>query len=134
MSYPGKLNKCGKIAAVVRKKAAAGVPVTEIFASIQNYQNAPGSMSTFYKYYREDMDAARGEITEKIANKVIQKALEGDDFKAQELWLTTKGGWSKQNTNHIIEAEENEEERTNALNVLMNKLGYGDKDEGEADS
>lgn len=126
MSLNGKLKKCGKIAATVRKKAAAGVPVTEIFASIQNYQNAPGSMTTFYKYYREDMDAARGEITEQIANKVIKKALEGDDFKAQELWLTTKGGWSKQQTNTIVDVEENEEEKSNALNVLMGKLGFNE--------
>lgn len=127
-----KIKKCGKIAAAVRKKAASGVPVTEIFASIQNYQNAPRSMTGFYKYYREDMDAARGEVTEKIANKIIAKALEGDDFRAQQLWLTTKGGWSTNNTHNIIEAEENEEERTNALNVLMGKLGFNkEKEDGE---
>ena len=124
-----KKEKCGKISAVVRKKAAAGVPVTEIFASIQGYQNAPGSMTSFYKYYRDDMDAARGEITEKIANKVINKALNDDDFRAQELWLTTKGGWSKQQTNTIVDVEENEEEKTSALNILLGKMGFNDKDE-----
>ena len=129
MSYNGKLKKCGKIAAVVKKKAAAGVPVTEIFASIQNYQNAPGSMTSFYKYYRDDMDSARGEITEKIANKVINKALNDNDFKAQELWLTTKGGWSKQQTNTIVDVEENEEEKNSALNILLGKMGFNDKDE-----
>ena len=129
MSYNGKLKKCGKIAAVVKKKAAAGVPVTEIFASIQSYQNAPGSMTSFYKYYRDDMDSARGEITEKIANKVINKALNDDDFKAQELWLTTKGGWSKQQTNTIVDVEENEEEKNSALNILLGKMGFNDKDE-----
>ena len=129
MSYNGKLKKCGKITAVVKKKAAAGVPVTEIFASIQNYQNAPGSLTTFYKYYRDDMDSARGEITEQIANKVIEKAIKHDNFKAQELWLTTKGGWSKQQTTTNVDIEENEEEKNSALNILMGKLGFGDKED-----
>lgn len=129
MNNPKKLHRCGKIASVVRKKAAAGVPVVEIFASIQNYQNAPGALATFYKYYRQDMDEARGEITEKIANKVIEKAIKSDDFKAQELWLTTKGGWSKQQTNTVVEVEENEEEKTNALNTLLTKLGFNEKEE-----
>lgn len=129
MAHPGKLKKCGKITAVVRKKAAAGVPVTEIFSSIQTYQNAPGSLTTFYKYYRDEMDAARGDITEQIANKVIEKAIKGDDFKAQELWLTTKGGWSKQQTNTIQDVEENEEEKNSALNVLLGKLGFNDEEE-----
>ena len=123
------LTKCGRISAVVRKKAAAGVPVREIFASIQNYQYAPKSMTTFYKNYREDMDEARGEITEKIANKVIDKALKGDDFKAQELWLTTKGGWSKQQTNNNIELEVSDDEGNSALDTILNRLGLGDKGE-----
>ena len=129
MSYNGKLKKCGKISAVVRKKAAAGVPVTEIFASIQGYQNAPGSMNSFYKYYRDDIDAARGEITEKIANKVINKALNDDDFKAQELWLTTKGGWSKQQTNNNIEIGDDPEKGKSALDNLLMKLGIDEKEE-----
>lgn len=122
MSPANKKERCGKIAATVRKKAAAGVPITEIFASIQTYQNAPGSLTTFYKYYREDVEAARGEITEQIGNKVIKAAIEGD-YKSQELWLTTKGGWSKQNTNTNVEVPVSEDDANSALETLMVKLG-----------
>ena len=122
-----KKSKDGRIAAVVRKKAAAGVPVVEIFASIQDYQNAPGSIQTFYKYYKEDLDAARGEVTEALGSKVIQQAKNGD-FKSQELWLTTKGGWSKQNTNTTVDIPAGEDEANSALENLLSKLGI-DKEE-----
>ena len=113
-----KKSKDGRIASAVRKKAAAGVPVVEIFASIQNYQNAPGSIQTFYKYYKEDLDAARGEVTEALGSKVIQQAKNGD-FKSQELWLTTKGGWSKQNTNTTVDIPAGEDEANSALENLL---------------
>ena len=127
MSKVQKKSKDGRIAAVVRKKAAAGVPVVEIFASIQNYQNAPGSIQTFYKYYKEDLDAARGEVTEALGSKVIQQAKNGD-FKSQELWLTTKGGWSKQQTNTNVDLPAGEDEANSALENLLSKLGI-DKEE-----
>ena len=124
-----KKSKDGRIAAVVRKKAAAGVPVVEIFASIQNYQNAPGSIQTFYKYYKEDLDAARGEVTEALGSKVIQQAKNGD-FKSQELWLTTKGGWSKQQTNTNFDVSDlNEDEKTSAVDSILSKLGFRDAKE-----
>ena len=122
-----KKSKDGRIAAVVRKKAAAGVPVVEIFASIQNYQNAPGSVQTFYKYYKEDLDAARGEVTEALGSKVIQQAKNGD-FKSQELWLTTKGGWSKQQTNTNVDLGESDDDKSSALESLLSKMGFS-KDE-----
>ena len=122
-----KKSKDGRIAAVVRKKAAAGVPVVEIFASIQNYQNAPGSIQTFYKYYKEDLDAARGEVTEALGSKVIQQAKNGD-FKSQELWLTTKGGWSKQQTNTNVDLGESDDDKSSALESLLSKMGFS-KDE-----
>ena len=124
-----KKSKDGRIASAVRKKAAAGVPVVEIFASIQNYQNAPGSIQTFYKYYKEDLDAARGEVTEALGSKVIQQAKNGD-FKSQELWLTTKGGWSKQQTNTNFDVSDlNEDEKTSAVDSILSKLGFRDAKE-----
>ena len=122
-----KKNIDGRIASVVRKKAAAGVPVKEILSSIQNYQNAPGSLQTFYKYYGSVMEEARGEVTEALGNKVIQQAKNGD-FKSQELWLTTKGGWSKQNTNTTVDIPAGEDEANSALENLLSKLGI-DKEE-----
>ena len=117
-----KKNIDGRIASVVRKKAAAGVPVKEILSSIQNYQNAPGSLQTFYKYYGSVMEEARGEVTEALGSKVIQQAKNGD-FKSQELWLTTKGGWSKQQTNTNVDIPAGEDEANSALENLLSKLG-----------
>ena len=117
----------GRIASVVRKKAAAGVPVKEILSSIQNYQNAPGSLQTFYKYYGSVMEEARGEVTEALGNKIISQAKNGD-FKSQELWLTTKGGWSKQQTNTNIDLGESDDDRSSALESLLSKMGFS-KDE-----
>lgn len=121
-----KKNIDGRIASVVRKKAAAGVPVKEILSSIQNYQNAPGSLQTFYKYYGSVMEEARGEVTEALGSKVIQQAKNGD-FKSQELWLTTKGGWSKQQTNTNVDLGESDD-KSSALESLLSKMGFG-KDE-----
>ena len=118
----------GRIASVVRKKAAAGVPVKEILSSIQNYQNAPGSLQTFYKYYGSVMEEARGEVTEALGSKIIQQAKNGD-FKSQELWLTTKGGWSKQQTNNNVEIGIDPEEKNSAMEVLLSKLGFSDKED-----
>ena len=122
-----KKNIDGRIASVVRKKAAAGVPVKEILSSIQNYQNAPGSLQTFYKYYGSVMEEARGEVTEALGNKVIQQAKNGD-FKSQELWLTTKGGWSKQQTNTNVDLGESDDDKSSALESLLSKMGFN-KDE-----
>ena len=122
-----KKNIDGRIASVVRKKAAAGVPVKEILSSIQNYQNAPGSLQTFYKYYGSVMEEARGEVTEALGSKVIQQAKNGD-FKSQELWLTTKGGWSKQQTNTNVDLGESDDDRSSALESLLSKMGFS-KDE-----
>lgn len=116
------LKKDGKIASLVRKKVQAGVPVREIFASIQTYQNAPRSYRTFYKYYGDDMEAARGDITERIGNKVVAQAISGD-YKSQELWLTTKGGWSKNQTVTTFDASYSEEEKSSAVESLLQKLG-----------
>ena len=117
----------GRIASIVRKKAAAGVPVKEILSSIQNYQNAPGSLQTFYKYYGSVMEEARGEVTEALGSKVIQQAKNGD-FKSQELWLTTKGGWSKQQTNTNVDLGESDDDKSTALESLLSKKGIS-KDE-----
>lgn len=118
----------GRIASVVRKKAAAGVPVKEILSSIQNYQNAPGSLQTFYKYYGSVMEEARGEVTEALGNKVISQAKSGD-FKSQELWLTTKGGWSKQQTNTNIDLGESDDDKSSALESLLSKMGFSRDEE-----
>ena len=52
------------------------------------------------------------------------------DFKSQELWLTTKGGWSKQNTNTNVDIPAGEDEANSAMEVLLSKLGFNDKEDG----
>lgn len=120
MSQNTALGRSENIAKKVRKMAAAGVAVREIFSSIQTYQSAPRSMTTFYKYYSDDMDAARADVTFEIGNKVIEQAKEGD-FKSQELYLTTKGGWSKNQINTNVDVAT--DEKTGVLDILMSKLG-----------
>lgn len=128
---PHQLDRDNRIAKVVAEKSAAGVPVQEIFASIQNYQKAPKSLTTFYKYYREDMDKARGEVTEKIANVVIKKAIVEKDLKAAELWLTTKGGWNKNQNVNVFDATEDPNAKSSALDSLLGKLGFNNKEDEE---
>lgn len=102
----------------------AGVSVKDIFAAIQTHQAAPKSMTTFYRLYRQDMDTAKGEVVEKIGNKVVQQALEGD-FKSQELYLRSKGGWSPSETQKLGDDETEMEEAESALEALERLLGKG---------
>ena len=74
------------------------------------------------------MEEARGEVTEALGSKVIQQAKNGD-FKSQELWLTTKGGWSKQQTNNNVEIGDDPEKGKSALDNLLMKLGINEKEE-----
>lgn len=127
---PHQLDYCHNIGKRVKKLAKAGVPVKTIFADIQSYQQAPGSLTTFYKYYREDMEKARADTTEKIANKVINTAINGDEespftHKSRELYLTRVGGW---NNKEIVETREigsEEEETESAVSALMAQIKKG---------
>ena len=116
---PEKLPYSGKIAARVKDLEASGVSRTSIFDSIQNYQNAPKSLATFYKLYRQDMDSIHAENVRVIGGKVVEQAKEGD-FKSQEFYLRSKGGWSPQSTETIIDDKESD---TSALDKLMAALG-----------
>lgn len=117
-----------EIAKKVKEQTRAGVPVRTIFASIQQYQDAPGSYSTFYKLYREDMELARGATIEAIGNKVVDQALNGDPeagntWKAREFYLRTQGGWTPKESIETREVGSEEEEDESAINALMKALG-----------
>ena len=114
-----KLPHCGKIAARVRVLESAGVTRTAIFNAIQNYQHAPKSMATFYKIYRKDMDEVHAEDVAQVGGLVVTQAKAGD-FKSQEFYLRSKGGWSPQSTQEIIEDKDTD---TSALDKLMGLLG-----------
>lgn len=110
------------IAKNVRKGIRNGVAIKDILASIQKYQNAPSSSATFYKLYGGDIAEERSEIVGQIGSVVIQQAMDGD-FKSQELYLRSKGGWSPTQTNIEVEADSNPDEDTSAIDSLMTLLG-----------
>jgi hypothetical protein len=110
------------IAKNVRKGIRNGVSVKDIMASIQKYQNAPSSSATFYKLYGDDIAQERADIVGQVGGVVIQQALDGD-FKAAELFLRSKGGWSPTQTNIELEADSNPDEDVSAIDSLMTLLG-----------
>ena len=111
---------------VVAKKVVAGirngVSVKDIIASIQKYQNAPSSTATFYKLYGELIAETKAEIVGAIGSVVVQQALDGD-FKSQEFYLRSKGGWSPNSTLKEVEQTEDPDMDESAIDSLMGLLG-----------
>jgi hypothetical protein len=111
---------------VVAKKVVAGirngVSVKDILASIQKYQNAPSSTATFYKLYGELIAETKAEIVGAIGSVVVQQALDGD-FKSQEFYLRSKGGWSPNSTLNEVEQTEDPDLDESAIDSLMGLLG-----------
>jgi hypothetical protein len=120
------------IANKVRRMIRDGVTVRDILASIQDFQDAPSSMATFYKTYGMDIAQERSEIVGMIGNKVVQQAMEGD-FKSQELYLRSKGGWSPNSTVNENEQEVDADMDESAIDALMTLLGKNPSTEGEPD-
>ena len=119
------------IAARVKEGIRNGVTVQTIFASIQDLQDAPGSLHTFYKLYRKDMEDARFLIVSAIGNKVVDQAINGDPkdgvtFKSQELYLRTQGGWTPKETLETRELGSEADEEESAINALLIALGKAD--------
>ena len=110
------------IAKKVREGIRSGVAVKDILSSIQKYQNAPSSTATFYKLYGEDIAEEKASIVGAVGSVVIQQALDGD-FKAAELFLRSKGGWSPTQTQVEVEGTEDADTDESAIEALMNLLG-----------
>lgn len=121
------------IAKSVRKGIRSGVSVKDIMASIQKYQNAPSSSATFYKLYGGDIAEERAEIVGQIGSVVIQQAMDGD-FKSQELFLRSKGGWSPTQTNIEVEADGSPDEDLSAIDSLMTLLGKNNGSDTDEDN
>lgn len=113
------------IAKKVKDGIRNGVSVKDIMASIQKYQNAPSSTATFYKLYGDDIAETRADIVGKVGSVVIQQALDGD-FKAAELFLRSKGGWSPTSTINEVEQATDPDEDSSAIDSLMTLLGKSD--------
>ena len=110
------------IAKKVREGIRSGVAVKDILSSIQKYQNAPSSTATFYKLYGEDIAEEKASIVGAVGSVVIQQALDGD-FKAAELFLRSKGGWSPTQTQVEVEGTEDADTDESAIDSLMTLLG-----------
>lgn len=118
------------IAKRVRQGIRDGVSVRDIMGSIQKYQNAPNSLTTFYKLYGQDISEEKADIVGKVGNVVINAALSGD-FKAAELFLRSKGGWSPTSTINEVEQLEDPDTDESAIDSLMILLGKKQPDNGD---
>lgn len=102
--------------------------VKDIFAAIQSYGSAPGSLKTFYKYYGNDLREPRMNLTNKIGDKVAEQALDGD-FKSQEFWLRARGGWTTKDVVETRELGTEEEENEGHVNALLTALGLNTEED-----
>lgn len=105
-----------------------GVGIRDMIASMQHLQGAPKSLSTLYKIYGDFIHRERAKINGMVGKKVIDQALEGD-FKSQELFLRSKGGWSPTNT--VVEAEQDVDPDMDesAVDTLLALLGKDSPEE-----
>jgi hypothetical protein len=99
-----------------------GVGIRQMIASMQHLQDAPKSLSTLYKIYGNYIEAERAKLNASVGKKVIDQALEGD-FKSQELFLRSKGGWSPTQTNIEVEQETDPDMDESAIDILLSLLG-----------
>jgi len=110
------------IAKKVRMDTRNGVLVKDTIGSIQKYQNAPSSTSTFYKLYGSIISETKAEIVGAIGSVVVQQALDGD-FKSQEFYLRSKGGWSPNSTLNEVEQTQDPDTDESAIDSLLGLLG-----------
>ena len=99
-----------------------GVGIRQMIASMQHLQNAPKSLSTLYKIYGNFIEAERAKLNGMVGKKVIDQALEGD-YRSQEFFLRSRGGWSPTNTVVEQEQETDPDMDESAIDTLMALLG-----------
>ena len=104
-----------------------GISIRQMIASMQHLQDAPKSLSTMYQTYGNFIEAERAKINGAVGKKVIDQALAGD-FKSQELFLRSKGGWSPSNTVNEVEQDVDPELDQSAIDTLMGLLGIKEDD------
>jgi hypothetical protein len=122
----------------VLKCVRGGVSKRETLASMQHLQDAPSSMTTFYKHYGKLWHEEHTDIMSQIGSRVYDQAINGDvkdsaTYKSQELALRAKAGWSPQNTVNEVDQEIDPELDVSAADQLMNLLGF-DTDEPEEEN
>jgi hypothetical protein len=86
-----------------------------------------------YKIYGSFIETERAKINGMVGKKVIDQALEGD-FKSQELFLRSKGGWSPTQTNIEVEQDTDPDLDESAADTLLTLLGMNDDQPDEKDN
>ena len=110
-----------------------GIAIKQMIASMQHLQSAPKSLGTMYKIYGSFIESERAKINGMVGKKVIDQAMMGD-FKSQELFLRSKGGWSPTHTVNEVEQETDPELDISASDQLMSLLGFEPDEEPEEDN
>ena len=118
-----KLPYCKHVEKHILTCIQGGIAIRQMLASMQHLTNAPRSLSTMYKTYGSFIEQERAKINGLVGAKVIDQALEGD-FKSQELFLRSKGGWSPTHTVNEVEQDTDPDLDESAADTLMNLLGF----------
>lgn len=131
------MNKYNKVpySKVIEKRVVqgvkGGVSLKTIMASCADLQNCPATYVTFMKLYGTVIEKTKAEMIGAVGEKVYKQALEGD-FKSQEFYLKSKGGWSPSTTVNEVDQEVDPDEDDGAIDALMAKLGKKrSKEEGD---
>ena len=103
VGYPNiAIGHNAKVSEYVMAAVSAGVSKSAIFEHVRYMPDGPGSLTTFYKYYRQDMAYAKAMTDKKIGDKIVEKALEGSE-RLLELYARSKMNWSPSTT--VVETE-----------------------------
>ena len=78
-------------------------------------------------------EAERAKINGSVGKKVIDQALAGD-FKSQELFLRSKGGWSPTHTVNEVDQEVDPDMDESAIDTLLSLLGINDDSSEQEDN
>ena len=128
-----KLPYCKHVEKHILTCIQGGVAIRQMLASMQHLTNAPKSLSTMYKTYGSFVEQERSKINGAVGKKVIDQAMEGD-FKSQELFLRSKGGWSPTQTNIEVEQETDPDLDESAADTLLTLLGIDPNEIPEEDT
>ena len=128
-----KLPYCKHVEKHILTCIQGGVAIRQMLASMQHLTNAPKSLSTMYKTYGSFIEQERAKINGLVGAKVIDQALDGD-FKSQELFLRSKGGWSPTQTNIEVEQETDPDLDESAADTLLSLLGIDPNEIPEEDT
>ena len=128
-----KLPYCKNVEKHILECIQGGISIRQMLASMQHLPYAPRSLSTMYKTYGSFMESERAKINGAVGKKVIDQAMEGD-FKSQELFLRSKGGWSPTQTNIEVEQETDPDLDESAADTLLTLLGIDNDPTPEEDN